>query len=341
MAGGSPGTLKTDSQAPERREWRPIVTGLVAIVGIALTVLAAFVLAMGQLPVQVQPPEASPVGEQAGPDTPTPTVEIGAPLPSPSGPPPGGTDTPTLMPPAELTATSTPSPTPALVPPTPTAIIIIVTTTPTCRPPNGWLVYTVRSGETLDSIAARYRVNVSLLMEANCLSSPVVYPGQPLFVPPPVVVPTTVVPTTPARPPCEPPQGWVRYTVQPGDTLQSLAQRTNTSVDVLVRANCLTSYDIRPGQPLWLPVYPAPPPPPPPTATFLPPPATPTWTATATFTPTPSPTTAVATPTFTPTPTPSATWTSEPPTPTPTDTPTSAPPPTNTPVPFPTPEGGT
>ena len=106
--------------------------------------------------------------------------------------------------------------------------------------------------------------------------------------------PTAVPPTaTPAPPPpaatqpggvCQPPASWVSYVVQTGDTLNTLAERTNVSVYDLQQVNCLESYTILPGQTVYLPFTP-----PTPTATYTPTPITPTPTPTRTGTPTPTP----------------------------------------------------
>ena len=52
--------------------------------------------------------------------------------------------------------------------------------------------------------------------------------------------------------PCQKPDGWVVYTVRPGDTLFSLGQATGSSVDEVVAVNCLPSTQILAGQPLFL-----------------------------------------------------------------------------------------
>ena len=62
--------------------------------------------------------------------------------------------------------------------------------------------------------------------------------------------------------PCGPPPGWtIRYTVQRGDTLYSLARHCRTTVSAVRQANCLTDNTIYVGQRLWLscrPVTPTP-----------------------------------------------------------------------------------
>jgi hypothetical protein len=82
---------------------------------------------------------------------------------------------------------------------------------------------------------------------------------------------------------CEPPAGWVLYIVQPRDTLLGLAVKTNTFVDQLMLANCLTSSQVATGSRLYLPFVP-------PTDTLLPFPSSAlTPTNTATTSPTPRP----------------------------------------------------
>ena len=76
-----------------------------------------------------------------------------------------------------------------------------------------------------------------------------------------------------------PPSGWVPYTVQPGNTLFSLAGRTAAGVAQVKQVNCLTGDALQVGQQLWLPQLP-------PQIT----PPTPTFTPTPSPTPSPSPT---------------------------------------------------
>ena len=66
-------------------------------------------------------------------------------------------------------------------------------------------------------------------------------------------VPTTV-PVEQVSDGCTIPGGWVAYTVQSGDTLFSIAQRANTSVDSLVDSNCIESANVlSAGQIIYLP----------------------------------------------------------------------------------------
>jgi LysM repeat protein len=333
----TPGTPRPDGQKPDESGWRPIVSALVAIGVIVLTVSAAFLLTLQERPASL-PPSSTPV--QATPPPPTP-VQVTLVPPRPLATP--------LV---ELSPTLIPTVIPS-VPPTFTPVVVVPPTStppmgivppPTCLPRPGWVAYVVERGDTLNSLAARYGISVEELIEGNCLTRTNLRPGDIIAVPP--VTPTpTATPTSPP-PQCRPPANWVLYTVQPGDTLQSLAQRTNTSAQLLLEANCMRSDQIYVGQQIWLPFLPPPPTPtatyplpatatytplPSPTFTPLPPPPTPT------FTPVPPP----LTPTFTPVPPPpTSTFTPVPPPPTPSHTPT--PPPTNTPVEFipPTATGG-
>jgi LysM repeat protein len=120
---------------------------------------------------------------------------------------------------------------------------------PACSPPTAWVAVYVLPGDTLNSIAARYYTTPSQLILANCLMSETLVPGSTLFVPPLIVDNTPV--------PCGPPSGWVRYSVQPGDTLYRIAGMYVTTVARLQLANCLGSSDtIRVGQLLWVPNVP-------------------------------------------------------------------------------------
>src|SRR5512133_1005051 len=53
---------------------------------------------------------------------------------------------------------------------------------------------------------------------------------------------------------CQPPSGWSQYTVQAGDTLESLAAQAGLTVENLTTANCLRSPSLPVGSIVYLPV---------------------------------------------------------------------------------------
>jgi len=143
---------------------------------------------------------------------------------------------------------------------------------------------------------------------------------------------------------CNPPVGWVVYTVRSGDTLASISQAAGVTVAELREANCLeTSLSIWVGQELYVPNRISSFPSPFPTSTSRPtltntPTALPTDTPIPTDTSTPLPTDTPVSTLTSPTDTPIPTHTSTPlPTDTPEPTDTSTPLPTDTPIPTHTP----
>ncbi len=53
-----------------------------------------------------------------------------------------------------------------------------------CIVPNGWVQYTIQSGDTIATIAANYGLNAQTLAAANCLQNPdLIYAGQVIAVP--------------------------------------------------------------------------------------------------------------------------------------------------------------
>lgn len=55
---------------------------------------------------------------------------------------------------------------------------------------------------------------------------------------------------------CQPPPGWVSYTVRPGDTLSSLASQSGARSEDILRANCISSDQISANDLIYLPDYP-------------------------------------------------------------------------------------
>lgn len=113
--------------------------------------------------------------------------------------------------PAEISPTALPQPSP-----TPTATPVVTPTighTPSpegpCPPPPGWVPYVVRAGDTLNALAQRHNIAVQAIIEANCLTSFMVYAGQTIYLPnvsTPTVPPTTVVSPTQTPTPTFTPQ---------------------------------------------------------------------------------------------------------------------------------------
>jgi LysM repeat protein len=171
------------------------------------------------------------------PSTPTqipPTLPLSFPTPTATGSP-VLSETPTA------TQTATPSA-------TPTVLNTLLAPT-VCTPPVSWIRITAGAGDTIYSIAQRYKTTAENLSAANCLQSADLPAGYALYVPP---VPTvTVIP-------CGPPAGWVKtHIVKPGDTLFRIALSYGTTYPQLQRANCMgSSTIIYAGQRLWVPNVP-------------------------------------------------------------------------------------
>lgn len=174
------------------------------------------------------------------------------------------------------TATETPTQTITLTP-SPTLTRTSTEDTGNCEPPSGWFAYTVKTGDTLNELAAEAGIDPQALADANCLAESRLVPGSTLYLPP------AQSSSTPFR--CGPPANWVIYIVQPGDTLYNISLRVGATVNQLIDANCISSDSLRIGQQLYVPRQPAPIPSPtkPPAATKVPiPTSTPIPTATPT-----------------------------------------------------------
>ena len=98
--------------------------------------------------------------------------------------------------------------------------------------------YTVKSGDSLYSIARRFNTSVVAIKSLNNLTSNTLSIGQTLRIPSDN---TSTQPST------------TNYTVQSGDSLYSIARRFNTSVDTLKNLNNLTSNILSIGQVLRIP----------------------------------------------------------------------------------------
>ncbi len=137
------------------------------------------------------------------------------------------TETPTPTATATETATATASPTATETP--------IPTETPTNTPTataSGPFVYEIQEGDTLESIAAQFGVDVLVLMELNNLTfESIIRVGDEILVPPPGLELPTATPLP------EGATGTIEYRVQTGDSLEGIATRFNSTVDAILDAN--------------------------------------------------------------------------------------------------------
>ncbi len=83
-------------------------------------------------------------------------------------------------------------------------------------------------------------------------------PGEPTYTPSPTLeVPISLTPTS-ATVTCLLPAGWSSIVVQPGDTLESLAQIYDVSSEMLKEANCLVGNSLVSGTIFYVPGTPPP-----------------------------------------------------------------------------------
>ncbi|MDX2141040.1 MAG: LysM peptidoglycan-binding domain-containing protein [Chloroflexota bacterium] len=200
--------------------------------------------------------------------------------------------TPTQTPPPAPTLVSNPTQAGFVTPGLPIGQVTLVlpTSTPALPPtntPSGLITptalggvtdectYVVQAGDNLFRIAVNNDVSLEDMRAANpdlVGEAPVLQPGQVLRLPncvsagstpavsgagtPGIVIATTapISGATPAPFGTPAPAGGTTYTVQPGDTLFSIAQRFNTTIDAIIEANDLdnpNSLDV--GQQLIIP----------------------------------------------------------------------------------------
>jgi LysM repeat protein len=105
--------------------------------------------------------------------------------------------------------------------------------------------YTIRSGDTMGSIAARFGVSTQTLLSANGLGwSSIIYPGQSVAIPSTgtTQAPVTASPAVSVAPiasaPAAPTTG--SYVIKSGDTVSSIASRFGVTTQALLSANGLS-----------------------------------------------------------------------------------------------------
>ena len=111
---------------------------------------------------------------------------------------------------------------------------------------DGSVKHTVRGGETLLGISGLYGVTVEDIQAANGLTSVLIRAGDVLVIP---------ISQPSAESPVPQVASQFEYSVQPGDTIVSMAARFGSTVQDILQANSLTDNDlIRPGDVLVVPV---------------------------------------------------------------------------------------
>ena len=102
--------------------------------------------------------------------------------------------------------------------------------------------YTVKHGDTVSGIAAKYKLATASVLALNGLSwKSIIFPGQVLK----LVKTTTSKPSAPATPPVTPPasssgsKASTTYTIKSGDTVTSIAKKFGVTIQAILTANDL------------------------------------------------------------------------------------------------------
>lgn len=127
---------------------------------------------------------------------------------------------------------------------------------PTAPPSGAASEYTILKGDTLSSIAPKFKVTLKALQAANPTVDPAkLQIGKKITIPSPVAAGAPPAAVTGAATPVGDDAG--SYKVKSGDTLTKIAADHHTTVKAIQSANNLTSSSIKVGQLLKLPAKPA------------------------------------------------------------------------------------
>ena len=111
---------------------------------------------------------------------------------------------------------------------------------------NSGTVYTVKAGDSLSSIAAKYGTTYQKIMQLNGLNNYLIFPGQKLKV--------SGKATSSSRTKASGSSGrTATYTVKYGDSLSAIASKYGTTYQKIMQLNGLTNFFIYPGQKLKVP----------------------------------------------------------------------------------------
>ena len=111
---------------------------------------------------------------------------------------------------------------------------------------NSGTVYTVKAGDSLSSIAAKYGTTYQKIMQLNGLNNYLIFPGQKLKV--------SGKATSSSRAKASGSSGrTATYTVKYGDSLSAIASKYGTTYQKIMQLNGLTNFFIYPGQKLKVP----------------------------------------------------------------------------------------
>ncbi|AJT40708.1 lytic transglycosylase domain-containing protein [Psychromicrobium lacuslunae] len=105
--------------------------------------------------------------------------------------------------------------------------------------------YKIKAGDTLSGIAARYRISLSSLLQANRLNmNSIIYAGKSLKIPGKTVAASSQPSSKPAAAKPTAPAASSSYKIKAGDTLSGIAARYRISLSSLLQANRLSMNSI-------------------------------------------------------------------------------------------------
>lgn len=102
--------------------------------------------------------------------------------------------------------------------------------------PGNYLIYTIKKGDNLYSIAKNYNISLEELINFNQQGSTLLHIGEQLLIP--------INKQT---------NNNIQYVIKPGDTLYNIAKRYNTNVDEIKRINNLNNNMLKIGETILIP----------------------------------------------------------------------------------------